>query len=186
MSRRFFEAHRGDINFAPAISSILLPVSYVSLEYVLQREGILTEATYPVTDVTPKNTCTYQNLAGTFVYRHVKLLLYTGFQQERYYGIIYHIASPAKSLFDYLYLRPLPSFIRTRDYNLAGDFRLNLNDFPIEAISEFQKYIYLSRYEKMKYILKNLRRNVWQPWFNIYRKCCLKKIQRFLWKLNTL
>ena len=163
MSRRFFEAHQGDVGFTPAISAILLPVSYVSLEFVLQKEGILTEATYPVTAVTPKNTRTFQNPAGTFVYRHIKRPLYTGFHQERYYGIIYHIASVAKSLFDFLYLRPLPRVIRTRDYNLADDLRLNLDEFPPEAITEFQEYVNKSHSEKMEYILNNLRKNVWQP-----------------------
>jgi hypothetical protein len=163
MTHRFYEAHRTDANFAPAISAILIPLSYVSLEYVLQRAGILTEATYPITAITTKNTGTIQNQTGTFVYRHIKPPLYTGYHQERYYGVIFYRASVAKALFDYLYLRPLPRQLRTRDIDLAEDLRLNLEDFSLDAIEELEAYIQLSASEKMNYILDNLRRNVWRP-----------------------
>ena len=42
MTRRFYELHRADADFAPAVSAILIPQSYLSLEYILQRNAILT------------------------------------------------------------------------------------------------------------------------------------------------
>jgi len=45
MTRHFYDLHHADENFSPAISAILIPQSYVSLEYVLLRESILTEVT---------------------------------------------------------------------------------------------------------------------------------------------
>ena len=45
MTRRFYELHRNEASFASAVSAILLPQSYVSLEYVLQRAGVFTEVT---------------------------------------------------------------------------------------------------------------------------------------------
>jgi hypothetical protein len=45
MHRRFYEQHRQEAAFAPAVSTILLPQSYLSLEYVLQQYGILMEIT---------------------------------------------------------------------------------------------------------------------------------------------
>src|SRR4030042_1334865 len=71
MHRRFYEQHRQDAAFAPAVSTILLPQSYLSLEYVLQQHGVLTEITYPVTAITIKNTRTIVNSLGTFVYRDI-------------------------------------------------------------------------------------------------------------------
>src|SRR4030066_1552331 len=56
MTLRFYELHRNQAAFTPAGSAILLPQSYVSLEYILQRHNLLTEATYPLTAVTPRNT----------------------------------------------------------------------------------------------------------------------------------
>lgn len=163
MSRRFYELHRNDPNFSPAVSAILLPQSYISLEYVLQRENILTEITYPVTAVTFKNTRLIENPLGTFTYRHIKPLLYTGFSQQRYHGILFHIASPAKALFDHLYLRPLPRNLRTVNLDIAEDLRLNLDDFDQGARVEFADYVTLSASEKMAYIYTSLQRLPWQP-----------------------
>ena len=163
MTRRFYELHRSDPDFAPAVSAILVPQSYVSLEYVLQQAGILTEATYPVTAVTTRNTRTIENSVGTFTYRHMKRSLYTGFSQREYYGVILDRGSVAKALFDFLYLRPLPRSLRAEDLDLAEDLRLNLDEFSPEDIIEFKRHVEIGDSEKMNFIMDNLRRTVWQP-----------------------
>ena len=162
MSRRYYESHSSDADFAPAVSAILFPFSYVSLEYVLQRVGVLTEVTYPVTGITMKNTRTIESQVGTFVYRHIKPPLYTGYKNEQYYGITFYRASTAKALFDYLYFRPLLRQDRIRELNLAEDLRFNLGDFTQEMIDEFERYIHLSSSEKMSYIFDNIRNHVWR------------------------
>ena len=162
MTRRFYEAHQSDVSFAPAVSAILTPQSYVSLEYILQRSGVLTDVTYPITAVTPKNTRKIENMIGTFVYRHIKLPLYTGFSQENYFGVVYSQASPSKALFDYLYYRTLPRRVRTQKVNLAGDLRLNIEGFSQEMRNEFGEFVKNSGSRKMAYILDNLQRTVWQ------------------------
>ena len=141
MTRRFFERHRGDNDFAMAISAILVPQSYLSLDFVLQRNNILTEITYPITCVTPKNTRKISNRIGTFWYRHIRLDLYEGFRISEYFGIRYAIASLAKALFDYLYLRPIPASFRTSRINLAEELRLNLDEFSQADKREFEQYI---------------------------------------------
>jgi predicted transcriptional regulator of viral defense system len=163
MTRRFYERRRSDPDFSPAVSAILVPQSYVSLEYVLQQAGILTEATYPVTAVTTRNTRTIENSLGTFVYRHVKRSLYTGFSQQEYYGVISHRASVAKALFDFFYLRPLPRSLRAEDLDLAEDLRLNLDEFSPEDRAEYKRYVEIADSEKMNFVLDNLRRTVWPP-----------------------
>lgn len=159
MARRFFELHRGDEDFSPAISAIILPQSYVSLEFILQRYSILTEVTYPVSAVTVKNTRVIENDLGTFSYRHVKTGLYHGFTISEYHGIPFAQASVAKALFDYLYLRPW-SAVST---NLAEELRLNLEDFSPSHQEEFSHYVITSESQKMVRILKNLRRTIWRP-----------------------
>jgi hypothetical protein len=163
MTRHFFDLHRTDQDFIPAVSAILVPQSYLSLEYVLQRAGILSEATYPVTAVTIKNTRTINNSLGTFVYRHVKLPLYSGFLQRDYYGVIFYWAEVAKALFDFFYLRPLPRSLRTKDLELVEDLRLNLDELSLQDQDQFKGYVVSSGSEKMNFILENLRRTVWQP-----------------------
>jgi len=163
MTRRFFELHQGHASFTPAVSSIILPQSYVSLEYVLQRANVLTEVTYPITAITPKNTREIENTLGAFVYRHIKPLLYTGFNQETFLGVIFNLASVAKALFDYFYLRSLPRGLRKHRINLAEELRLNLDELTSEERAEFEKFIEISDSPKMTFIHENLRKTIWRP-----------------------
>jgi hypothetical protein len=173
MHRRFYEQHCQDTAFSQVVSAILLPQSYLSLEYVLQQHEILTEITYPVTAITIKNTRTIVNSLGTFVYRHIQTDLYQGFQIMEAYGMPYAQASVAKALFDYLYLRPLPADLEPQRYNLAEELRLNLDDFTREEREEFAGYIARTdalkmgrsnmRRMKMHRIMSNLEVHVWQP-----------------------
>lgn len=157
MTRPFYERNRNHASFTPAISSIILPQSYLSLEYILQRANILTEITYPVTALTLKNTREIKNDLGTFVYRHIKLPLYTGFVQENFFGVIFNQASVAKALFDYFYFRPLPRSLRSHKINLAEELRLNLEELPPNTIDEFEKYTALSNSPKMTFIYENIK-----------------------------
>jgi hypothetical protein len=168
MHRRFYERHRQEAAFSAMVSAILLPQSYLSLEYVLQQHNILTEITYPVTAITVKNTRSIANSLGTFVYRHIQPDLYQGFQILEAYGIPYAQASVAKALFDYLYLRPLPADLAPLRCNLAEELRLNLDEFTAEGWAEFAGYVANSSmvkmgHMKMRQILKNLEYHVWRP-----------------------
>lgn len=163
MTRRFYERRRADAAFMPAVSAILLPQSYVSLEFILQRHNLLTEAVYPLTAVTLKNTRRVVNSLGTFWYRHLRPDLYCGFTILEYYGIRYAEASPAKALFDYFYLRPLGAAIRRLDFDLAEELRLNLDEVPAEGRDEFRRLVEDAASPKMARIYENLRRYVWRP-----------------------
>jgi hypothetical protein len=168
MHHRFYEQHRQEATFSAVVSAIILPQSYLSLEYVLQQSGILTEITYPITAITPKNTRTITNPFGDFVYRHIQADLYHGFQIYEAYGIPYAQASPPKALFDYLYLRSLPGNTALSRNNLAEELRLNLEEFTHEDREEFASYVEGSEKAnmggiKMLRILKNLKEHVWRP-----------------------
>jgi len=162
MTRRFFEAHRADADFAPMISAILIPQSYLSLEYILQRSAILTEMTYPITAVTLKQTRVFENKLGTFTYRNIKADVYQGFIFSEYMGIPIAQASVAKAFFDFLYLRPWKSNQQLANYNLAEDLRLNLGNFSENDQVEFSTFVEISNSKKMEQILKNLRKTVWR------------------------
>jgi predicted transcriptional regulator of viral defense system len=162
MTRRFYEQHRSDADFSMMVSSILTPHSYISLEFILQRNSILTEVTYPVSAVTSKNTHVIENALGIFNYRHVKEPIYRGFSISEYSGVPFGVASVAKALFDYLYLRNWSGVKRSADFNLAEELRLSLDDFrPSEQI-EFGEYVRLSRSRTMEWVLDNLKRNTWR------------------------
>jgi hypothetical protein len=160
-SRRFVELHRADPDFTPAISAVLIPQSYVSLEFVLQRSGILTEVTYPITAVTLKHTRVIENKLGTFSYRSLRADLYLGYDLHQYAGIPFAMATPAKALFDTLYYRPLPAGFSATSSNLAEELRLNLEDLSPAEVDEFAGYVRLSKSKKMLTLLKNLKETVW-------------------------
>lgn len=162
MTRRFYDTHRRDEEFASMVSAILIPQSYLSLEYVLQRNGILTDITYPVTAVTLKQTRVFENKLGTFSYRNIKPALYYGFTFSEYAGIPIAAATIAKALFDYLYLRKLPKFSVNGKDNLAQKLRLNLDDLAAEDQLAFASFVGLSQSKKMERVLKNLKETVWQ------------------------
>lgn len=163
MTRSFYEQHRAEPDFSPAVSAILAPQSYVSLEFVLQRHSVLTEVTYPVTCVTIKNTRVIENDLGTFSYRHIKPALYRGYTIHTYHGILFALATKAKALFDALYLRPLPRGIASSGFNLAEVLRLNLDEFSPADVAKFAGYTAESQSPKMDAILKNLRKTTWSP-----------------------
>ena len=163
MTRRFYEQHRQDGVFSAAVSAILLPQSYVSLEYILQEYNVLTEVTYPVTCVTTKNTRTVTNKLGTFWYRSIRPDLYSGFIIAEYLGIRYARATLAKALFDYLYLHPIPAPYRAAKFDLADELRLNLDEIDAPAQAEFAAFVESSSSRKMHEILANLRSKSWRP-----------------------
>jgi len=162
MTRRFYEAHRRDEEFSSMVSAILIPQSYLSLEYVLQRNNILTDITYPITAVTLKQTRVFENKLGTFSYRNIKPTLYNGFTFSEYSGIPIAQANLAKALFDYLYLRKLQVYSAHEGDNLAEKLRLNLDDLAAEDQLAFAGFVEQSRSRKMERVLKNLKETVWQ------------------------
>lgn len=162
MTRRFYELHRGEADFSAAVSAILIPQSYLSMEYILQRNAILTEVTYPISAITQKQTRVFENKLGTFTYRHIKADLYTGFTISDYSGIPFAQATAAKALFDALYLRPLKNQRFSASYNLAEELRLNLENFSTSDRVEFTAFVEMSKSRKMDRILKNMRQTVWQ------------------------
>jgi len=163
MSRKFFDLHSGDESFSSAISTILLPLSYISLEFALQRRTILTDITYPVTAITIRNTRRIVNKLGTFWYRSIRPDLYHGFKVSEYHGIRFAEASVSKALFDYLYLRTIPDVYRFPGINLAEELRLNLAEFSPAERDEFSSYVTESGNRKMWRINENFRSTLWRP-----------------------
>ncbi|MBS4062524.1 MAG: hypothetical protein KG029_19160 [Bacteroidetes bacterium] len=162
MTARFYERHRAEPQFAAVVSAILLPQSYLSLEYILQQHNLMTEVTYLITCITTKNTRTITNAVGTFTYRNIQAGLYDGFSISEYFGIRYATATLGKALFDYLYLRPIPARYRSRKNNLAEELRLNLDEVELPDQQEFARFVHNSKSVKMTQILENFRKHIWQ------------------------
>lgn len=154
-TREFYLTHKESEMFPVWVSSVIEPHSYVSREWVLAKYGVLTEATYPVTAVTEKNTKKLVNKMGSYHYYHIRSELFDGYNESSLWGVIAREASLPKALFDYLYGR------RVQVINLVEEERLNINDWNQELRSEFAIFCERSQSQKMKRILSEIKRSVW-------------------------
>lgn len=140
------------------LSGIVRFPSYISLEYVLERAGLIPESPFAVTCVTQKTPRVYTTPVGTFVYRQIRRPeLSTGYDTVKYRGFAVAIASPGKALFDALYLRPFRSLPDTRTYLLETG-RFNWNALVPRDRRTFVTLIRSTRIPKMQRILTLLQR----------------------------
>jgi len=129
------------------IANILYYPSYLSLEYVLQMEGIIPEAVYAYTSVTSKLTRQFTNQLGTFLYRKIQQKLFCGYKEVSYqnnYKI--KIATVSKALFDFFYFKTESELTK----NKIEDFRINWDRLTKKDIKELKSYVQMSSSPKME------------------------------------
>jgi len=162
ITKNFYDRYHQDERFNWVISHIINPISYVSSLTILQKANLLTEVTYPTTAITQKNTSKITNPTGVYTYQFIKKSLYTGFSNLEFLGLVYHTASIAKALFDFLYLKPIPRPLRSKEISIALELRLNLEVLSLKDQQAFEKYVEMSKSEKMCMILNNFKEHTWQ------------------------
>jgi len=86
------------------VAGYLISPSYVSLEYALSHHGFIPERARTYTCVTTRHGRRFENVLGTFDYRHVKPALFFGYQPVEAGGQEALIADPEKALLDLFYL----------------------------------------------------------------------------------
>lgn len=113
------------------LANLIYGPSYISLEYALNLYGLIPEAVPLVTSVTTGRNKRFDTEAGTFSYRHVPVEYYSpgisymsGASESGYI-----VASPAKALFDMLYLN-VPDL---REGEIPAYFFKNLRMEPEEV-----------------------------------------------------
>ncbi len=88
------------------VGGVMVYPSYLSLEYVLEKNGFLAESVYAVTYITTKKTRKITTKLGGFIYRNIKDDLFFGFTTQTIDNAQYSVASLPKALFDFIYLTP--------------------------------------------------------------------------------
>jgi len=78
--------------------------SYVSLESALSHYGFIPEGVFQITSCTTLKTQIFDTHLGGFSYRHLKPDLFFGYHLQDWNNHRYAIATPEKTLIDYLYL----------------------------------------------------------------------------------
>lgn len=135
-------------SYTEYIGNILRQPSYISLEYVLSIYGLIPESVFSITSITVKSTRKYINFLGNFIYKNLNIKLFCGFTEKDWQGKTIYIATKAKALFDYFYLRKLKN-IKTDVF----DVRIDWDEFSKNDLKEFETYVSLSQSKKMKAVL---------------------------------
>jgi len=128
--------------------------AYLSLEYVLYENNILTEMPKNFTLIAKNKTATFLNRFGVFIYHKLKDKLFLGFTIERANNLLIYKATKAKALFDFLYLRKREILNK----EMARELRLNLGEFNSREKKELKSYVDLEGSKKMREIYSFLFR----------------------------
>jgi len=123
--------------------------SYISLEYVLAKNGIIPEIIHSITNITLKSTRVLSGELVYFVYSNIGESLFFGYKTVVKGRYKIRIASTAKALFDYLYLK---RHLGNLKYELKEGLRINWDNLNREILKEFRKYVEFSKSKKMKKI----------------------------------
>ena len=157
VTSNYFERLGKKTPYLEFISNKLREPSYLSLEYVLQKYGVLTESIYSINSITIKSSRIYRNNLSLFIYRNIKDELFTGFNITEKNGFSVKESTKAKALFDWLYLRMLR--FKKIDLAIVESFRLNLDSFKIKDFREFKIYCELAgmkKYLELAEIIKKI------------------------------
>ena len=138
--------------YSEFIANIIYKPSYLSLEYILEKYGVLTETVHSFTLVTEKKTNKFFNKLGTFNYYHIKKELFTGFNIVKKDIFLIAEATLAKALFDFLYFRK--NILSTREQ--IEELRLNMESVKKKDCREIKKYVEIEGSKKMEKIFDYL------------------------------
>jgi len=140
------------------LSGVVRFPSYVSLEYVLERAGLIPESPFAITCVTQKTPRVYTSAIGTFIYRQIRRPeLSAGYNIVPYRGLEVAIAPPGKALFDTLYLRPFKTVQDMSTYLLETG-RFNWDALVPRERRRFVALVRSTNIPKMKRVLTLLQK----------------------------
>ena len=152
VTKNYYQLSINKQNYFEWIANKLKEPSYLSMEYVLQKYNLLSEAVYSITSVTLKKTDTYLNKFGQFSYNNINEKLFLGYKVKRVGEYRINEATLAKALFDLLYYKI--GKLNKITVDLWDDLRINIDIINEEDKNEFIKYCDIEGSKKMKQISK--------------------------------
>ncbi|MBV6505047.1 MAG: hypothetical protein ILNGONEN_00604 [Syntrophorhabdaceae bacterium] len=127
--------------------------SYLSLDYVLHENNMLTEIPRNITSVGLRKTEHFSNDLGNFIYHKIKEELFTGFKVIKKGNLSILKATKTKALFDFLYFRKR----LLTDKRAVEELRLNLDELTKKDFKELKGYVEIEGSGKMKEIINWLK-----------------------------
>lgn len=123
--------------------------SYVSLEYVLSRHGLIPEGVVAVTCVTTKRTRTFHSPVGTYIYEHIPARAFgPGVLLETDGAVGVMMATPEKALCDRLARTPGIRTGRELEEHLLENMRVDDAELPqlsLELLREIEEAYHMQR-----------------------------------------
>lgn len=119
------------------VAMVLRHPSYISLEYALAKEGILSQTAFTITLITTKLPYTFNLNGTTFEYRQIARRLFWGY---RFDGRA-NVAWPEKALLDLIYIRHL----KTRKLSAARLHSL-LEDMYLEELDRERLWSFAAKF----------------------------------------
>ncbi len=146
LADKYSQANNKD-GYLEYIANQMVQPSYLSVEYVMAKYQLLTEAVNAITSMTPKTGRGIINDIGSFRYYSLSLRLFCGYKIKYYQGAPIAEAEKPKALFDFLYLR----FLIQRPINARAieDLRLNWENISTSDFRKAEKYLSLTRSRRM-------------------------------------
>lgn len=135
-------------------TNLVYTPSYLSLEYVLFENGILSENVYNFTLVSTKKTANFKNYFGTFNYRSIKSEFFWDYTIGEKNGFLLYKATPDKALFDWFYFKR--GIIWDESY--FKELRLNMENVHL---GKFEKLLKKYKSKKMDLVLIFLKKLKW-------------------------
>ncbi|RPF49231.1 putative transcriptional regulator of viral defense system [Thermodesulfitimonas autotrophica] len=127
--------------FAPPsveeVAMVLRYPSYLSLEYTLSQEGILSQTAFTVTLVTTRPPYTFDLEGTTLEYHQIARRLFWGYRSEGRANV----AWPEKALLDLIYIRHL----KRREMDARGIASL-LDDIYLEELDAARLWSFVQRF----------------------------------------
>jgi len=122
--------------------------SYLSMEYALSQQGILSQRACTLTLITTKIPRIYKTKDITLEYHQISRTLFWGYKKQ---GII-QIAEPEKALLDLIYIRNL----KNKEMKI-NDLKSMINDMNLEELDKNKLIEYSKKYPKnMQKILQSI------------------------------
>jgi len=129
------------------LAGVIRQPSYLSTEYALAKCGALTDVPFAFTSLTVKSSRTFTNEFGSFIYQNIKAPLFCGYTEVFFGDKRYFMATRAKALFDFIYLK---TFKRgSLEGELEEGLRINWDAFEKADLAELQDYAVKSKKKKM-------------------------------------
>ncbi|MDI6731668.1 MAG: hypothetical protein QME05_03725 [Candidatus Margulisbacteria bacterium] len=137
------------------LASVLYAPSYVSMETVLAKYGMLTEAVFGLSSVTVKTSRRFAADIALFTYSSIREPLFLGFIEDKYFDYPYYIATKSKALFDFLYF--FKRRTKTINQKTVDELRINIDNMEKSDWKEFEKYMTIANDKKLNKIYQLLR-----------------------------